>query len=197
MAELPRPPINQELQGFLDFLALRQMGQNPRFLQSEVQPILDLFDWYAQPQGTDVDLATLNLVAASAGALDAAPTTPPLPAVGNILTVPQGSQVAGVVGSELWLVLEAAVVWQFAADAAQRGSFGLKTGSGTGNFFWPMQSNGFDAGVAGVTQAGFATLLHPVWIKPGATISYWSNGHQIGAANITLRGWLRLLRLTV
>lgn len=194
-------PLNRIPSGLLAYFGIKSGEWGPRELGQQLAPVLDLRDWYMQPDATEVNFGTgagLAAIAATrSGAAFAITATNPvdLAAGSGQVTVPQG---------ELWLMLEADVQWGFSnggagAVNAYDATFisGNPAAGGAGQFTWPLgQLSGFTAGVAGYDRSGTRSLDHPFWVRGGDRISFYDHGALVGAGSIVVSCHWRFVRLS-
>lgn len=154
-------PLNKIPPGLLDFFGIKSGEWGPRVLGQELLPHIDLTRWYLDNYALEVDsVVTASPFAASGNATSLALTsTTPIDLVSTgVIRVPQ---------TEVWLLLEACVRWQFSAHAAQNGDFGWTVGG----VHLPMLLSGDRVSSSTIQLAGARSLERPFWAAPGAVIA--------------------------
>jgi len=185
-------PLNRLAYGLLDFFGIKSGEWGPRELNQALQPTLDLSRWYLDQNAQEYRWSFAAFNDQTATNQQITQTFPTdicgLVTAGELIVPP----------SETWLLLEADVYWTMAAAGGSMHMGYNVGGSGeAGPFRMPMQTMGFTTGIATITRAGCAALLHPYWCRPGARIAVANDGTiGGGAGNSFASGRLRIMRMT-
>lgn len=190
---LPPPPINTPIRGLLDFYGIKNGGNNPRTLGTDIFPTMELARWYMEGSAEVFTFSRPAVIAATGGpnlvAINA--TTPTDITSGGNLVVPE---------TETWVLLPGSRIFAgMSAHAGTEITIGMVARLGaTDQFEWvPWQPlEGFTTSAAALIRAQARTLLEPFFLRPGATVSVWHYGVTVGAGgSVDIAGTLKLLRL--
>lgn len=191
MMRLGPPPINKPLRGFLDFLGIKNGGQNPQAVFPQIQPTMDLQRWY---QESAAEVSTTNrivLASESTTGWSLLGGTPALPSADPTeLRVPP---------SEVWLLLPGTSVRATLNNVAGQAIEVDLAATQLGNH-WVSLLSGPRTGSGGSATFGNVGLsksaFEPVWVPPGWDIRGWHYGALVAAGGqIDLKVTLRVLRM--
>lgn len=150
-ALLREPLLTRIPTGLLNYLGTNNSGHYPqRFNNQMLQPVLDLWNWYAEEQAT-FEVGTFSVGAAGTGYFDAA----------TVLQVPAGQH---------WWLLQATAVTQAAVGAAMCFSL-VRTNSANASVLQLTAPND----VPSTASAGFACsssrdMARPILLRPSVKI---------------------------
>lgn len=165
-------PLNKVPPGLLDFFGIKSGEWGPRELGQQLSPTMDLSRWYLDNYALQVAcvVPTSPLVAATNGtAMGISSTTPVDLISAGGFSVPQ---------TEVWLMLEMMVWWNFTNDAGLEASFFWSVGG----MPCPGRITGFTTSNAANQRWGYWCLAQPMWARPGDVISLNCAGFTRGAA---------------
>lgn len=168
-------PIQAALRGYLGFFQVKNQGQNPINLRDEVQPVIDLRDWYFASNA--MELQSVNLVVA--GGFD-----------GGLLST------LAVPANEMWYVIRYCALTG-AMAAADAISFGpsVQFEPNTGGSVLMDQGTLGDAPLAGTAAGRLAGVTCGGFFAPPGAIFGVIVGECISAGNITLSLRVRAVKL--
>lgn len=175
---LEHPPLNKIPPGLLDFFGVKSGAWGPRVLGQTLAPVIDLSRWYLDFHALQVraQLQTTAYAASSnAGALTVTSTTPVDIVSAGVISVPQ---------TEVWLLLEATIVWHFSAHAGSQSRF---TWQCAGRAF-PTRFMGFAGSTALIQLEGSDALASPQWLLPGEALTPYTHGVAVGAGGTVSLG---------
>lgn len=186
-------PINTLPRGLLDFLGIKNMGANPRYLGNDVNSILDLWKFYRAQQERVVAMSGTSLaVLAGNGAgahLDWAVTVPNDLTDGTRLTVPS---------NQIWWIEDYHARCTVNAVAGDFISLGLinEIPNVTVTVLLKQQAVGPTTGLATGTTMQGVQITEGFWAPPGSILRATTFGKALTAAT-TLAGYLRYVPLSI
>lgn len=187
------PPLNIWPLGLLDLFQIKNGGEYPQTLGNQLQPEIDMLQWYAETNAEEYGLSRAAITAnTGAQGLSWATTTP-----ANKALFPADG--------EIWIVTQYDVRWTMAADDANSrlyipGIMVAKGAAGT-NRFVPAQtsfSTTAQASFSTIITAGQVSLLGPIFLRPGDSVGILHNGFVAGVgASLQYSGFIRYARCGV
>jgi len=179
--------------GLLSFFGIKNGGQFPQALSTNLAPVIDMYEHYAA--GAAIATAiTFTVPPTNAGNGNIVGPWGPIEIANGISTQ--------VPNNEFWFVLDSSIRVVFTGgDATEEGDFILgwsPTGITTNFFGFPYgERAGFQVQGAGANnRAGFRAQVRPVWVPPGSVIQYFQMG-SISAATLNITAALRFARFTL
>jgi len=186
---MPWRPIQSVGRGFLNLLGLKSNGNMPELLGEQVQPVLDMHQWYLQDNAELV--IAQGVLPTNSGAGYFVPCTN---ALVNSLVVPNG---------EVWFVHSYSGALRSLLDGGHLyghvgGAIQERDGSSRYEWLTPMMTYGEQYSTTGTWDsgylAGFAT--QPMRIFPGGTVFGITYGYaDLGASGGDFECYLRVTKI--
>lgn len=194
---MDRPPILRPLNtlpgGLLDLLGIKNGGRYPEYLQTELQPTLDLFDQYVAWIAHEFNLATAGTTGAvNSGFVNISGVTGTQDISsllsGGVITIPQ---------NEVWYLQEGSTYTTLPAEATAFGRTMLSTTIlGQASEGLPSFFQGYDTGVASGTRSNVCSVARSIWLRPGRQLFIQHFGMN-STGNIAVSARVRLVRMIV
>lgn len=159
-------PLQISPPGLLGFLQLKNSGQNPQTIDSNITPVMELRDWMFQALEADVSLNTHNMTLAT-GAAGFQSFTPVLSAAQSFWFRWTNYSVVATNALGAADVLEAAPAW-------------IQSVGGAANLMMLAPAQRF----SGATSPIFSA--RDFWLPPGAQLGLFVCQHTRAAGNTTL-----------
>ena len=182
-------PLNRQPRGLLDFFGIQSFGQNPLNLDSRIQPVIDMRDWYAMtnaPFATQVPAITLGAGSGNGGTLRFPATTPVNFGDGTRAIVPQ---------DEVWYLYEFVVKAVYAVGADLGEFWPALTDFANGQTRpQPSTTSTLMSGTAAFARVGWASMSRPCFVPPGTEFAAYTSGYTSAGA-MQVEAHLKFLRL--
>ena len=190
MGLLNDAPLNKLPQGLLDFFGIKSFGRYPQFLEQRVQPMIDLWQQYAETNCLIVSGGGIIDTSVSAIAIEITSTTPVNLSNGTSITVPN---------DEAWYIPRMSIGYSFGLLAGQSARFGVRL-TNENQVVWPaMLTTGYDTSDAAIVRAGQVSLIDPIFLRPGTRVSVGLHGTIGGTVaqpvGFTLGFWVNRMRV--
>lgn len=182
-------------QGLLDLFAIKNGGQNPDSLTSQLQAQIDLFGFYRLFKEQYFRLGMANQTSQGVNTAmnwsNATPVDPNNPiSDGTLVRVPQ---------NQVWIVTEYDVITNFNAIAGEGAGpipgYAMDLG-GVAEFYTPPSTGwGQNVSDAGIAVSSRWSLNDWLWLPSGARLVAVNARPLTTASNLSVHGRIRLLRL--